>query len=205
MCVFVGTRSNIYDRYYYYVYLTFTTGRVSLVTYSKAYKHGLGHVNVNNVDVGRHQKTIMQTATAAAPRNSAAALSLAVDPMPTRVERCTIVPKSLAGISDPFQKRRGPVPKHRTGNFGKVQVRQVGLDGCTIRTRVFDTPEERKIYRQQQRRSKRMVHTHTHTCRRWDPLGTSQDPEQAATRNSKGLLVGTRLIHVIRVGQIASY
>ena len=37
-------------------------------------------------------------------------------------------------------------------------------------------------------------------CRRWDPLGTSQDPEQADTRNSTWLLVGTRLIHVILVG-----
>ena len=128
--------------------LTFSTGRVSLVTYSTAYRHGLGHANVNNDGAGRHQKKIMQTATAVAPRNSAAALSLAEDPMSIRVERCRIVAKSLAGISEPFQKRSGPVPKKPQGNFGKVQIRKVGLDGCTIRTRVFDTPEERKIYRQ---------------------------------------------------------
>ena len=145
------------------------------VTFAKSYSRGLGNctdINTNDVKP-RRMKKIMQAASAVAPMNSAAALSITRDPVPDRVEKCRIIPKALAAITDSRKGRRGPVAKRPQGNFGKVQVRIVGLDGCTVKTRVFDTPLERKTYRQMQRR-KVYVHihiyihtytqyTHTHT------------------------------------------
>ena len=128
----VGLRQPLLCIFVHFLFVYIVNREVSLVTYSKAYKHGLGHVNVNNNGAGRHQKKIMQTATAAAPMNIAAASSLAVDPMQTRVERCRIVPKSLAGISQWPIRSRSAADRYQRNPKGTLAKSRSAKSDSTV-------------------------------------------------------------------------
>lgn len=90
------------------------------------------------------------------PMNTAAALSLSAEPVADRVHTITLEPRALAALQDYTNKKRGrgrvaTTPEER--NTRRVCDRVVGLDGCTVRERVFRSTLERRRYRQQQRRT----------------------------------------------------
>ena len=80
------------------------------------------------------------------PINTAVAMSLARDPVPDRVVRVRIVPQAVAALRDDSKRGRGRVRQRPLGNWGNQLVRIVGLDGSTVRTRLFDTITDRKTH-----------------------------------------------------------
>ena len=90
------------------------------------------------------------------PLNSAAAISLTVDPVKDRVRTKTLLPRSLAGPKDTNMPRGpGRVPSTPDArNTIKVCERVVGLDGYKLTDRIFSSALERRRHSQRQRRQR---------------------------------------------------
>ena len=117
-------------------------------TYAQAWRNGPGghntsftHKRKSGASFRGH--TVMYEQQ---PINTAVAMSLARDPVPDRVVRVRIVPQAVAALRDDSKRGRGRVRQRPLGNWGNQLVRIVGLDGSTVRTRLFDTITDRKTH-----------------------------------------------------------
>ena len=131
----------------------------SIKTYAKASRYGpdMNGKKKRQRQISQQFKTDSSSSTVGQPANTAAALSLIRNPPTDQVRTKLLVPRMLAGIEDTTKRGRGRVTDEPQKRTIKVCRRVVGLNGCTVEDRVFDTKKERKRFLQQQRRAKEKV------------------------------------------------
>ena len=102
------------------------------------------------------------------PVNTAAALSLANNPIGVRYEKFRKTPKMVAAIRENGQvyKRGRPPITPTNPNWGKYRVRVVGLDGSVIKERAFQTKRQRLSWRRQVQLQRFVNISHTYHVKR---------------------------------------
>lgn len=136
----------------------FVTRKRKKSTYSTTYAQAFAEGPTDRIPLNHNDRVpllndqIRHKLLLDSPRPTSAALSLTRELKQTEFQYVQLVPRMLISLNT-GKKKRGRVCE-KAVNKAKMCTRVVGLDGFTVRSRVFESASDRKRFRQQQRRAR---------------------------------------------------
>ena len=136
----------------------FVTRKRKKLTYSTTYAQAFAEGPTDRIPLNHNDRVpllndqIRHKLLLDSPRPTSAALSLTRELKQTEFQYVQLVPRMLISLNT-GKKKRGRVCE-KAVNKAKMCTRVVGLDGFTVRSRVFESASDRKRFRQQQRRAR---------------------------------------------------